>query len=80
MPGSVSDSYDPEWGTSANGDRIREVLQIMYSRVSSILGNKPPIYVLALLEEDLNKAITATMTEREWRLIRFALERAMESI
>jgi hypothetical protein len=80
MPGSVSDSYDPEWGTSANGDRIRESLDVMYEKVSSILQDSVPLYILRLLDKDMPDEITTTLTEKEWRLIRFALERARESL
>jgi len=80
MPGPVSDSYDPEWSTAANADDIREALNNMYSRVSEILGNQEPIYILDLVRTELPEKITATLSEREWRILRFALERAEGSI
>jgi hypothetical protein len=86
MPGPVSDSYDPEWGTGYNGSLIKEALGRLYGRVSEILGNKPPIYILDLVDEDelecpsLPTPIAATLTEWEWRVLRFALERAKDSI
>lgn len=36
MPGSVSDSYDPEWGTSANAEVIRDAEEEL-----ARLGGKP---------------------------------------
>lgn len=80
MPGPVSDSYDPEWGTGANADAIGEALDRLYVEVSAILGDVPPMYVLDLVRADLPTPITATLTERQWRIIRFALERAEESL
>ena len=80
MPGPVSDSYDPEWGTGERADAIRSALGWVYGDVSRILGNRPPMFVGDLVEADLPAPITATLTERQWRLIRFALERAGESI
>jgi hypothetical protein len=80
MPGPVSDSYDPEWGTGANADAIAAALGRMHGRVSGVLGHKPPLFVLDLIRADLPTPITATFTEGEWRLIRFALERAGESL
>lgn len=80
-PGPVSDSCDPEFGTGANAAEIREALVDVYSTVSEILGGKPPMYILDLVRaEDLTRRIKANLSEREWRLIRFALERAEESI
>lgn len=80
MPGPVSDAHDPEWGTAANGDKIRQALGQAHEEVSRALGDQPPMYVLELLRADLPAVITAALDERTWRLIRFALERAGESI
>ena len=80
MPGPVSDSYDPEWGSAANGGLIADALRSVYGHVTEILDGKPPKYILDLLREDLAGQIPATLTEKEWRVIRFALERADESI
>lgn len=80
MPGPVSDSYDPEWGTADNANRLRQALKGMYGVVSCILGRKPPMPILDLVDAtELDTPITATLTERQWRLLRFALERAVES-
>jgi hypothetical protein len=81
MPGPVSDSYDPEWGTSDNTEMISHSLGKVYAKISRILGGKPPIYILELCRaEDMRGVISATLTEKEWRLIRFAIERARESL
>lgn len=88
MPGPVSDSYDPEFGTSANAAEISSELREMYELLSGIIergigpGRDPkPINILQLARADhLSTKITATLSEQEWRLLRFALERALESI
>ena len=80
MPGPVSDSFDPEFGTGENAHRIRQQLTLMYARVSGILGGTKPLPILELVDAELPRPITATLTEKEWRLLRFALERAQESI
>lgn len=82
MPGPVSDAYDPEWGTAENADQLRGALGQVYRTVSGILGNAPPMPALDLVYPHLYLTIpvSATLTEREWRLIRFALERAQESV
>jgi hypothetical protein len=80
MPGPVSDSYDPEWGTGANGDSIREELDELYIRLSTVLGEQRPIYILDLVHAEFPRPINATLTEKDWRLLRFAVERAKDSI
>lgn len=80
MPGPTSDAYDPEWGTASNGDAIHSALAATYRVVSATLGDRPPMYVLDLVRSPDGPAVTATLTEKQWRLIRFALERAGESI
>jgi hypothetical protein len=81
MPGPISDSYDPEWGTAENARRIRVALAEMYEFVSAILGGRPPMFILDLVDQSLPmKVPTTLLTEKEWRLIRFALERARDSI
>lgn len=80
MPGPMSDSYDPEFGTSSNCEEIREALSNVYDRITGALGGAPPLYVLDLVRSELPRPISAILTEKEWRLIRFALERAQDSI
>jgi hypothetical protein len=85
MPGPVSDSYDPEFGTGYNAALVAQALLDMYKKISHVLKNKPPICVLDLVEDWANNddesiRIKHTFTEKEWRLIRFAIERAIDSI
>ena len=82
MPGPVSDSYDPEWGTSAKAEEIADALQSTYVRISGVLGNQPPKDIRSLVSEEIEhrRSINATLTEWEWRIIRFALERAKDSL
>lgn len=80
MPGPVSDSYDPEWGTGENASLITDALDEVYDRLSGVLGGSEPMFILGLVQRDLPTPIAATLTEKEWRLLRFAVERARESI
>jgi hypothetical protein len=82
MPGTVSDSYDPEFGTAANGDEICSAIQSVYDKLSNILGQNPPVFILDLVQEkhERTRNITASLTEREWRILRFTCERAKDSI
>lgn len=82
MPGPVSDSFDPEWGTSANAEPISDAIETLYDRVSGILCGRKPMDIRKLAKQEgrLTTPIPATLTEWDWRIIRFALERAGESI
>ena len=80
MPGPVSDAYDPEWGTRANADEIRKKLDRLYEQLSSVLGYREPIFVLDLVRMQLPDLMEATFTERDWRLLRFCVERARDSL
>jgi len=81
MPGPVSDSYDPEWGTGDNANQIRESIQKVYDKLSSILDQQPPLPILQVVQSNrLNKMIDASFREKEWRILRFACERAKDSI
>jgi len=81
MPGPVSDAYHPEFSTVDNADQIKQACQEMYDGVSEILDGKPPMYILDVVSsESLGRKITISLTEREWRILRFACERAIESI
>lgn len=81
MPGPVSDSYDPEFGTRAKAGEISDALAGVYQQLTTILNDQPPINISELVErDDMNNGIEGRLTEKEWRLIRFALERAKESI
>jgi hypothetical protein len=82
MPGPVSDSYDPEFGTREVADDIDGALRAVYDRLTVILGNKPPMNILDLVDAKLDSFIVAGggLTEREWRLLRFAIERARQSL
>lgn len=80
MPGPISDSYDPEWGSGSHRERIRNELNSVYVKVSTILLNNPPIFIGDLVTRELPEKIQAELSEKDWRLIRFALERAGESL
>jgi hypothetical protein len=61
MPGPVSDSYDPEWGSHAG--EIDDVLEAAYDRVSGILGGRAPLDIRELVRRsDLDRPNSATLT------------------
>jgi len=81
MPGPISDGFDPEWGSMENAHKIKVAIQDVYSKLSGILGQKSPLYILDLVrEQNLTNKIKASLTEKEWRILRFTCERAEYSI
>lgn len=78
MPGPISDSYDPEFGTSV--ENIDISLKEIYDKLTFVLNGQSPIYILDLINKDLPKLTTATLSEKEWRLLRFSVERARDSL
>ena len=77
-PGPVSDSYDPEFGTAANAADIHEAIGAIVDHLSQYLGERKDI--LAVVNGKPGRVRELTWSERELRIIRFALERAMESL
>jgi hypothetical protein len=81
MPGPVSDSYDPEWGTGANAAEIADALDEVYKEVSGIVGNPTPLFILDLIKaQGMGVKVEHALTVKQWRIIRFALERSKESL
>jgi hypothetical protein len=79
MPGPVSDSYDPEFGTGANAadvaDAIKEVKGILDKKLGPKLQN-----IVAIAQSKNGTPTQMRLTERQLRIIRFCLNRSIESI
>lgn len=79
MPGPVSDSYDPEFSTGENArnvaDGIKEALDIISKTLGPKLKN-----VIEVAQGPPGKSVSVRLTERQRRLIRFGLNRALEDI
>ena len=71
MPGPVSDSYDPVFGTSANATEVRDALRAVLKTIESGLGARQ--YILDVARGPAGTIRTLRLTERERRLIRYAL-------
>ena len=81
MPGPVSDSYDPEFGTGENARAVRDAIGELISRAVRLLGKKKlNIIELAYDPAMCQKVIDCKLTEREWRIIRFGLQYARDAI
>lgn len=82
MPGSVSDSYDSEFGTADNAAIVRDATTEVLDKLTTQLGHKLEdiLDVCTSTSKDRKKVLPLTLTEREWRLIRFNLRRSLDSI
>lgn len=78
MPGPVSDSYDPEFGTGDNAYRLATAIREIVVQFDDILG--PPLTIISVVDGAPGDSRMAHFTERELRLIRFAMNRALETI
>jgi hypothetical protein len=84
MPGPVSDSYDPEFGTGENVSLVHDEVKRMYDKLGEIIGSGPK-YIIDIVrsgpESDMRQyGMSAQMSEADWRILRFACERALESL
>lgn len=75
MPGPVSDSYDPEFTTGERADEFEQCLVRLHGFVGGLIG-KPPVDYRTLPDLPPGETIMASLPERDWRFIRYALEAA----
>jgi len=79
MPGPVSDSYDPEFGTSSNCQLVKDEIKKQVDKIGELLGPRLK-YIVSVCEGPQGKGKTLRLTEKELRVIRFALNRALETL
>ena len=81
MPGPVSDGFDPEFGTGANAHDVRSAIEEVRDRLCKSLGDRKNILevVHGKSGEPRHKR-GFTLTERDRRVLRFALERSLETL
>lgn len=77
-PGPVSDSYDPEFSTGENAQDVRNAIIEARDKLAVGLGEAQNI--LAVVHGKAGPLKAITLSERQRRVIRFALNRALESI
>lgn len=80
MPGPVSDSYDPEFGTGERRGDVDEALRLIDVRLTAKLGERLRDIVDVARSEDTGTVKGLPFSQRELRLIRFAIRRARESL
>jgi hypothetical protein len=75
----VSDSYDAEFGTGANAEDVREAIEEIVARMSEKLGTKLE-NIVSVVQGEGGRIVPLPLRERDCRVIRFALNRALETI
>jgi hypothetical protein len=79
MPGPVSDSYDPEFGTSANAAAVKEIIEKARDKLNPALGKE----LKNIVEVAYGKpggTFSVKLTEQNLRALRFAANRVIEEI
>ena len=79
MPGPTSDSYDPEFGTGADANDVRDAMQGVIDKIGTKLGPRLKSIVQVAHGEPGGSGVIG-FDERDLRLIRFGLLRALESV
>lgn len=80
MPGPVSDSYDPEFGTSSNAQDVADAIREVRLKVSAYIGSDQLKNIVDLAQSKNGRAAHHAFSERELRIIRFCLDRSLESV
>lgn len=81
MPGPVSDSYDPEFSTGANVQEVAEAILALRDRATEAIGSEELKNILEVIRGKNGEAKTLLVrNERELRILRFALNRALETL
>jgi len=81
MPGPVSDAYHPEFSTDANAEDVRQGIRDARRKITEALGPElKNILSVAQDREELRAHVPIDFSEKDLRCIRFALDRATETI
>lgn len=80
MPGPVSDSYDPEFGTAANAAVVEKAIREAKQRITDIIGSGDLQNIIDVCSGPNGPKWSAQFTEREWLIIRFAMNMALQSM
>jgi hypothetical protein len=80
MPGPVSDSYDPEFGTGENARMVKDEIESCIRAIGGQAGLRSRKPILEVLSGPAKTYATVTLSRRSWRAVRFALHRALETL
>lgn len=80
MPGPVSDSYDPEFGTAANAQEVRDAIDEVIKEFDRILKSPRRDILQVVRSPERPDGDQIYLSQRQQRIIRFSLHRAKETI
>lgn len=80
MPGPVSDSFDPEFGTGASAADVQEAINKIVKRVEKTANLKERKNIVEVVNGKCGTTFSLQFSERDCHVLRFALERALETI
>ena len=83
MPGAVSDSFDPEFGTAAAAAEVAAAVALVRDKITAGIGSADLQNIVKLARAyDRSGGSTkeVRLSETELRIIRFAMNRALESL
>lgn len=80
MPGPVSDSFDPEFGTGENARDVVKAIESTKKKITRAIGSEDLKEILEIVHGRGGRLHGVTLSEKELRIIRFAMNRAVESI
>lgn len=65
-----------------DAEAVRDAVRKLRDRVSEVIGDDTLLPVIGLVrnEDDLGPIRSLSMSERKWRILRFALNRALEDM
>ncbi|MCP4248059.1 MAG: hypothetical protein GY778_13515 [bacterium] len=75
----MSDAYDPEFGTAANAEAVRDSLRTLVKVLGKRLGREPQD-IVGVAQGPPGRKYSGEPCERTLRLVRFGLNRALESL
>ena len=79
MPGPVSDCYDPEFSTTSNRYDVEVAIKGVVDKIARYLG--PELKdIVGVVQGPPGNHTNILLSEREMRVIRFGLNRALEDI
>ena len=79
MPGPVSDSYDPEFGTSSNAQDVADEVMKVRDKVAATLGDELK-NIVSVVHGKAGNLHAITFSEKERRVLRFCLNRTLEDL
>lgn len=80
MPGPVSDSYDPEFGTAANAADVASAINDVCSKLTKAIGSEELKFIVDVVHGRGGHRHQLVFTERELRILRFSIGRALETL